>query len=271
MQRQKTGMKQWRELEKTISINMLFNVVASGSKGNSTIIKSHNTIILIDMGISFTRLEEGCHEIGIEPNMIEGVLFTHEHADHVSGLKFIKTRKQYALEGTLPSQNHQVVQLFDPFVIGELVITPIKTSHDAKNPCGYVVENKTEKLVYFTDTGMFPSVNFPFVKNPDYLIIEANHDIQMLLKTKRTYELKQRILSDVGHLSNEDSALVAKEIIGNKTKEIILAHISEEANTPETALKAYKQIFSFYGLDIDKYHVRVANQWHSTIGGHDED
>ena len=250
---------------------MRFNVIASGSKGNATIIQSHNTVILIDMGISFTRLEEGCKELNITPENINAALFTHEHTDHISGLKFIPTRKQYALEGTLPGQNKNIVSLYDPFIIGELVITPIRTSHDAKNPCGYVIENKKEKLVYFTDTGMFPNSNYPFVKNPDYLIIESNHDIPMLLKTNRTYELKQRIMSDVGHLSNEDSALVAKDIIGDRTKEIILAHISEEANTPETALKAYRTIFSFFGLNIDKYHVRVANQHQSTIGGQYED
>ena len=250
---------------------MLFNIIASGSKGNATIIKGKSTVILIDMGISFSRLEEGCKEIGITPEDITGALFTHEHTDHISGLRFIPVKKQYSLERTLPSQGHNEVELFNPFIIGEFVITPIKTSHDAKNPCGFVIEDKTEKLVYFTDTGMFPEINYHFVKNPDYLIIESNHDIPMLLKTHRTAELKARIMSDVGHLCNEDSALIAKEIIGNKTKEIILAHISEEANTPEIAVKAYRKMFSNFGLDIDKYNLRVANQHVSTIGGHYED
>ena len=250
---------------------MIYNIIASGSKGNATIIKGKNNVILIDMGISFSRLEEGCKEIGITPDDIDAALFTHEHSDHINGLRFIPVRKQYALEGTLPSQGHHVISLFDPFIVGDFVITPIKTSHDAVNPCGYVIEEGKTKLVYFTDTGVFPEINYPFVKNPDYLILECNHDIPMLLKTKRTAELKARILSDVGHLCNEDSALIAKEIIGNKTKEITLAHISEEANTPEVALKAYKKIFDYYRLDMNKYNVRVANQHVSLIGGSDED
>lgn len=250
---------------------MLFNIIASGSKGNATIIKGKSTVILIDMGISFSRLEEGCKEIDVTFEMIDGALFTHNHTDHINGLRFIPIKKQYALEGSLPSNGYNVVSLFNPFIIGEFVITPILTSHDAKNPCGYIIEDKNEKLVYFTDTGMFPEINYHFVKNPDYLIIESNHDIPMLLKTNRPMELKARIMSDAGHLCNEDSALVAKEIIGLKTKEIILAHISEEANTPEIAMKAYKKIFSNFGLDIEKYHLRVANQYKSTIGGQYED
>lgn len=250
---------------------MIYNIIASGSKGNATLIKGKKTVILIDMGISFSRLEEGCKEIGITPEMIDAALFTHEHTDHISGLRFIPTKKQYALEGTLPSQGHHAVYLYDPFIVGEFVITPIETSHDAKNPCGYIIEQKEEKLVYFTDTGSFSEMNYPFVKNPDYLIIESNHDIPMLLKTKRTQELKARIMSDVGHLNNEDSALICKNIIGPKTKEITLAHISEEANTPELALKAYQKIFMHYGIDISKYNLRVANQWVSLRGGKDED
>jgi phosphoribosyl 1,2-cyclic phosphodiesterase len=123
-----------------------------------------------------------------------------------------------------------------------------------------------------TDTGCFLEENLPYIKNPTYLIIESNHDIKMLLNTKRTYELKNRILSDVGHLCNEDSAIAACEIIGKDTKEIILAHLSEEANTPECALAAYEKVFNHFGKDIKKYNVRCANQHYSLIGGNlDED
>ena len=250
---------------------MLFNIIASGSKGNATIIKGKSTVILIDMGISFSRLKDGCEEIDVDVNKIDGALFTHNHTDHVNGLRFIPSKIQYALEGSLPSSGYNEVSLFNPFIIGDFTITPVRTSHDAKNPCGYIIEDKEEKLVYFTDTGMFPEVNFHFVKNPDYLIIESNHDIPMLLKTNRPLELKNRIMSDVGHLCNEDSALIAKEIVGPKTKEIVLAHLSEEANTPELAVKAYQKMFALYGLDISKYHLLTANQNHSTIGGHYED
>ncbi len=249
---------------------MYFNIIASGSKGNCTVVVSHKTVILIDMGITFKRLEEGMSEIGLTPDEIDGAIFTHNHTDHINGLKFIPIKKQYAREGAIPSSNFNVVYLNKTFKIGDFKITPIETSHDAPNPCGYIIEDDEEKLVYVTDTGMFIEDNIPLCKNPDYLILECNHDIKMLMKSNRPMDLKNRIMSDHGHLNNEDSALAAKDIIGDKTKEIILAHISEECNTPAVALAAYDKVFSFFGLDISKYNVRVANQWESLLGGNYE-
>ena len=159
------------------------------------------------------------------------------------------------------------MELNVPFTIGDFKITAFPTSHDATNPCGFLLEAGDEKLVYMTDTGVFLEENLPLVKNPTYLVIESNHDIKMLLNTHRTYELKNRILSDVGHLCNEDSAIAAAEIIGDKTKEIVLAHLSEEANTPELALAAYLKVFKYFNINPDKYRSRCAHQHHSVIGG----
>ena len=117
---------------------MKFNIIASGSKGNATIIRHNNTNILIDMGISLTRLKEGLSEFGLGVSDITAALFTHDHADHVSGIKFISPKIQYALRGTLSSTISHVVELFEPFVIGDITITAFPTSHDATNPCGFV-------------------------------------------------------------------------------------------------------------------------------------
>ena len=242
---------------------MHFNIIASGSKGNATLVIYKQTVILIDMGISFVRLEEGLSEVGLSFEDIDGAIFTHNHSDHI---RFLSPKIMYGLKGTLSSLTN-VIELFTPFTIGELEITPIKTSHDAVNPCGFYIKGGNESLVYMTDTGCFLEENLPLIKNPTYLIIESNHDIQMELKTNRSYALKQRILSDEGHLCNEDSAIAACEIIGKDTKEIILAHLSEEANTPELALEAYKKIFKHFNINIDKYHVRCAKQHESTLGG----
>ena len=151
--------------------------------------------------------------------------------------------------------------------MGDFVITPIRTSHDATNPCGYFIEDNEESLFYMTDTGVFIEDNLQLVKNPTYLIIESNHDIKILLATNRTFELKQRILGEYGHLCNEDSAVAAISIIGDNTKEITLAHLSEEANTPEVALEAYQKIFKHFGVNIDNYKVRTAWQRQSLTGG----
>ncbi|MBO6261775.1 MAG: MBL fold metallo-hydrolase [Bacilli bacterium] len=246
---------------------MYYHIIASGSKGNATIVVSNKTVLLIDMGITLKRLEEGLGEINLSLKDINGALFTHNHTDHISGIKFISPKIMYALEGTLPSSLSNVINLYEPFIIGDFTITAFKTSHDATNPCGYLIKDADETLMYMTDTGMFIEDNLPLVKNPTYLIIESNHDIKMLLATKRTFELKNRILSEYGHLCNEDSAIAAISIIGDKTKEITLAHLSEEANTPETALEAYEKIFAHFHINKDKYLIRCANQWVSLSGG----
>lgn len=249
---------------------MYFHNIASGSKGNATIVVSNKTVILIDMGISFVSLQEGMKEINLSPSQIDAAIFTHDHADHFRGLKFLKTKNCYALEGTLPSLC-QVVELFKPFVIKDITITPLKTSHDATNPCGYMLEDGEEKLVYITDTGMFVDENLKYCKNPDYLVIESNHDISMELKTNRPQLLKERVLGEYGHLCNEDSAYASLDIMGPNTKEIYLAHLSEEANTPETALKAYREIFLDHNVDLDKLKIICLQQYASTTGGHYED
>ena len=250
---------------------MFYNIIASGSKGNATIVKYKRTVILIDMGISLERLNEGLEEISLKLEDIDAAIFTHDHADHIRGIKFISPKKEYALEGTLPSSLSNVLYLNKPIKIKDIEITPFLTSHDATNPCGYKLVGGNETMVYMTDTGIFLEENIPLIKNPTYLIIESNHDIKMLLKTNRPFELKDRIMSDHGHLCNEDSALAAIQIIGDNTKEIILAHLSEEANTPELALEAYKKVFNHFHINMDKYCIKCAHQWHSTLGGHHED
>lgn len=251
---------------------MKFNIIASGSKGNATIVSQNKTNILIDMGISLTRLKEGLNEFGLDVKDINAAIFTHDHADHISGIKFLSPKIMYGLRGTLPSSLTNSIELFEPFTIGDIKITAFPTSHDATNPCGFILEANNEKLTYVTDTGVFLDESKEIASNPDYLIIESNHDIRMLLKTNRPYELKNRIMSEHGHLCNEDSAIAAINLLGPKTKQIILAHLSEEANTPEIALAAYLKIFKHFNVNIDKYDVRCANQWVSTIGGRiDED
>ena len=246
---------------------MYFHIIASGSKGNATLVVSGKTVLLIDMGISLTRLEEGLSEVNLSKNDITGALFTHNHTDHISGIKFLSPKIMYGLEGTLPTSLSNVVYLNKPFVIGDFTITPIETSHDATNPCAYLMKDKDSSLFYMTDTGVFVEETLPLIKDPTYLIIESNHDIKMLLHTDRPFELKNRIMSDHGHLCNEDSAIAAISIAGEHTKEIVLAHLSEEANAPEVALEAYDKIFKHFGLSMDKYKVRCANQWVSLTGG----
>ena len=246
---------------------MYFHIIASGSKGNATVVVSNKTVLLIDMGITLMRLEEGLAEINLTKNDITAALFTHDHADHISGIKFLSPKIMYGLEGTLPSSLSNVVFINKPFKIGDFEIIPIETSHDATNPCAYLIKDNDSSLFYMTDTGVFLEETLPLIKDPTYLIIESNHDIKMLLHTNRPFDLKNRIMSDHGHLCNEDSAIAAISIAGEHTKEIVLAHLSEEANTPEVALEAYQKIFRHFNISFDKYLVRCANQRKSLTGG----
>ena len=246
---------------------MFFDIINGGSKGNATVVFTKEATVLIDAGIASSIIEEELNKFNKTLKDIDIVLITHNHTDHIRGIKAFSPKKIYALEGTVPGSLSNVIELNEPFVINGVTITAFPTSHDALNPCGYVLEADEQKLVYMTDTGVYLSSNTPLVKNPDYLIIESNHDIQMLLHTNRPMELIQRILSEFGHLCNEDSAFATLEIIGDNTKEVILAHLSEEANTPETALATYSKVFRYAHKDINKYHVRCANQHIPLIGG----
>ena len=250
---------------------MFFDVICSGSKGNATLVFTKENIFLIDMGIAVKKLEEELALFNKTINDIDALFITHNHADHYRGVKAISPKKQYALDGTLPSSLGNVLEEGVPFIFNKVKITPFMVSHDATNPCGYVFEEDDVKLAYMTDTGKHLTRNNQFMKNPTYLIIESNHDIRMEMLAKRSMEMKQRIMSDYGHLCNEDSAFAALEIIGPNTKEIVLAHLSEEANTPEVALAAYKKIFTYAHVDINKYKVRCAMQHEHLIGGDYED
>ena len=249
---------------------MKFNVIASGSKGNATLVSYKDTLILIDMGVSLSCLTEGLTAMNKKMEDIDISIFTHDHSDHIKGVQYLKNATLAALQGTLscPCMNLEIGKTIK---VKDIDITPVRTSHDATNPCGFILTNDHEKLVYITDTGFIPDETIEAIQNPTYMILESNHDIKMLMKSKRTMQLKLRILSDVGHLCNEDAAIYACNVIGNNTKSIILAHLSEECNSPDVALDAWKKIFAYYKKDFNKYDIRCAKQYEMTFGGQDED
>lgn len=241
--------------------------IQSGSKGNATIIESDGCLLLIDMGISLSNLIEALESIGKRPIDLDALLVTHSHCDHTSGIRYLDPLPIFCTTGTWEANNVNYVSPFEEFMIKNIKVTPIEASHDAKNTIGYILEDKNSKFVYLTDTGYIPQETLNHIKNADYYMIEANHDRKMLLQTNRPRELKLRILSDVGHLSNEDSAMYMSQVIGDCTKEIILSHLSEEANTPDKALDAYQRIFDKKRIKLDKIYLHCANQYQSTVGG----
>lgn len=241
---------------------MKIYILASGSKGNSTLIVNDNHLLLIDLGLSHKRLIEKLDEIGYSFEQIEAFIFTHDHTDHIGGVdKNVDLSKCYTAKGNLDIPCENELRYYQSYKIASFDITVLPTSHDATNPIGFIIKDQNESLMYMTDTGYVSSANFEYMKDATYYIIESNHDYKMLMQTKRPESLKLRIISDYGHLCNEDSAEVISHLVGNNTKSIILAHLSEEANTPEKALAVYKNIFARNMVSLENINLQCANQW----------
>ncbi len=236
-------------------------IASSSSKGNAAFIYSETTLIQIDMGVSLKQLNDAIRQTPFSLSDIQCLLITHEHSDHVKGLS-LKGYKQlniptYAGKKTLKKPTKEIKEE-DSFEIGDFTIIPVRTSHDAEHPLGYVLINGKDKLVYMTDTGYIPEESLPYLENAKYYIIESNHDVDMLMNSKRPMDLKKRIISEHGHLSNFDSANYISSLVGDKSKEITLAHLSEECNTPEIAISTWESVFKEKNLDVHTYNLRCA-------------
>lgn len=219
---------------------MRVSVLSSGSKGNTTYIESKNAKILIDVGNTAKYIKEKLEDIGVEPEELDAVLITHTHIDHVKGLKVFEKKYNipvYLTDIMLKSLDFidKYVLLDDEFDIKDIHINSIKTSHDAPDSRGYVLSSENKSVVYITDTGYINKKYFDILKNRNLYIMESNHDVEMLNNGNYPFSLRQRILSDKGHLSNYDSAKYLCSFIGNNTKYVLLAHLSEDNNTEELA------------------------------------
>lgn len=246
---------------------MKIKVLASGSKGNSTLIRTDNLNILIDIGITYQQLAYELETINLTPKDLTAILITHTHSDHIKGLASLvkKTNiKVYILEEMLEelSKKIPIDNLFiyeDPLEIEELNINLIRISHDVEG-VGFIINHNDKSLVYITDTGYINRKYLPLMKNKNLYVIESNHDEEMLMEGPYPYILKQRVISDKGHLSNNTTADYLLEIVGDKTKHIILAHISENNNTEDLALNTTKNLLEENGIYKD---IIIAKQYES--------
>lgn len=229
---------------------MKVSVLSSGSKGNCTYVETKTTKILIDAGMSCSYIEKQLNDLGVNPNDINKIFITHAHKDHISGLKvFLKKHPTTVClsEKILQEIDFDIKDVYfldEQLLINEdLLITTIKTSHDTDDSNGYIFTEDNKSLVYITDTGYIHMKHHDKLKNKDMYIFESNHDVNMLMQGKYPYYLKQRILGDKGHLSNKDSAYYLSLFTGTNTKNIILAHLSDENNSPTIALETLSKTF----------------------------
>lgn len=222
-------------------------ILASGSKGNATIIKSNQHKILIDVGISFLSINQKLSAKNASILNVDALFITHEHQDHVRGLNTLLKRRIikniFISKGTynnLPVETRKLfpknivfVKADQPFDYGDFNITPFSLSHDAAEPISYVFNSNNKKVVILTDTGYVDQSYFELLKNADMYILESNHDAEMLMKSHRPFNLKRRIVSELGHLGNNEAAWLINEFIKERQQTVIwaVAHISEDCNS----------------------------------------
>ncbi len=243
---------------------MKVKTIASGSKGNCTIVLCENTNIIIDMGISYLTLKKSLEENSLSFENFSGILVTHCHKDHTKGLASLVSKTNlpvYIPEAMYDSLKEYVPYakcnfIDDEFEINDVKIELIHTSHDAPSSVGFIINHCEKSLVYVTDTGYINRKYLAKMVSKDAYIIESNHDEIMLMDGPYPRFLKERVISDKGHLSNKTTAKYLKKIIGSNTKNILLAHLSEKNNTEELALQAMHD----EGLD-EKVNIMIARQY----------
>jgi phosphoribosyl 1,2-cyclic phosphodiesterase len=228
---------------KTLSVCML----ASGSKGNSIYISDGQTSILLDAGLSGVEIERRLKIAGHCPDCINAILVSHEHSDHIKGVGILSRRYKlpvYISVETQKASKHILGELSEPisfqcgntFQINTLTVRPFSLSHDAADPAGFTFSNGDIKIGIATDLGIATSMVKSHLKDCTALILEANHDPDMLINGSYPWPLKQRVKGKTGHLSNNESGALVKELLHEKLTHVILAHLSETNNTPEKAL-----------------------------------
>lgn len=234
--------------------------IASGSSGNCIYVGSETTHLLVDVGISGKKTESGLNSLGITPKDLDGIFITHEHADHIAGLGVLARKygipiygtggtiqaiKNAASVGMIDNELFVEVKADKKLTVKDITINPMKISHDAAEPVAYRLGYGTKKVAVCTDLGVFNDYTVECLRGMDALLIEANHDVNMLQVGPYPYYLKQRILGERGHLSNENSGRLLSRILHDKLNNIILGHLSKDNNLPELAYETVRMEITF--------------------------
>lgn len=248
---------------------MIVSVLASGSSGNSILVGSGSTSLLLDAGLSARRIAERLSDVGFGPGDLSGVLVTHEHGDHVSGIGpvsrkfglpvYATTATHRAMDGRLDGRTERVfIETGVEFVIGDLRVSAFAVSHDCVEPVGYTITDGRSTVTLATDLGVVGGSVRRHIARADCVVLEFNHDERMLMDGAYPWPLKQRIASNVGHLSNVSAANELRRLVTAPMQALVLAHLSEENNTPELAYETAAGVLDAAGRgDVD---IHLASQ-----------
>lgn len=250
---------------------MRVSVLASGSSGNSTFVQIGGTKLLVDAGISARKIKQQLLALGVGLEELDGILITHEHRDHVNGLASLTQKYRlpiYARPDTFksmycyarldPACCHNIG---DSFSVGGLKIEAFNISHDAIDPVGFSIYGQNKKCTVATDLGFVTSNVQKALDNSDALVLEANHDIDMLQEGSYPWHLKRRILSNKGHLSNNDAAWALVRMKKKRRTDVLLAHLSEENNCPDAAFNTVAAIVKSQGYSVGgEFNIKLTKQ-----------
>ena len=256
---------------------MEFCSIASGSSGNCTYAGTEHSAVLVDVGMSGKRIREGLQDADRKPEDIDAILITHEHADHIKGLG-VMARKYgipiYATQGTIsyitgcsqlgvidPELLH-VIRADEPFSIGDLSVEAFSIWHDAAEPVGYRLSSGGKSIAVATDMGCYDDYIVEHLRGLDSILLEANHDVNMLQVGPYPWPLKQRILGKKGHLSNDSAGSLLCDILHDKMSHILLGHLSQENNYAALAYATVRNVINMgeCPYKADDFNIEVAKR-----------
>lgn len=243
-------------------MKLKFCSLYSGSSGNCHYIKTENATILVDAGLSGKKIQQEIINIGEDPKKIDAIFITHEHSDHIQGAGIMSRRFDvpiYANKETWkamePSigevKSHNIKILEECTEVGDLAIKSFDISHDAAHPVGYNIFYKSKKVSLVTDTGCVNDVIINSIMDSDLLLVESNHDEDMVLIGPYPWPLKRRVLGEFGHMSNDTAGNLITKIVRKGTEIVLLGHLSKENNFPELAYKTVENILKENSIDVN--------------------
>lgn len=248
-----------------MGMQLLFSPLFSGSSGNAVYVGNGETGVLVDAGVSCARILGELGKIGVNPASLQGLIITHEHADHIAGAGILSRKLDlpiYASEGTwrgmeeklgaVASKNMRLIDVRQDFFLGGMNVVPFALPHDACEPCGYSFYLGGVKASIATDLGCLRESWLKAVAGSDLVLLESNYDPDMLKAGKYPYALKTRILGRKGHLSNDDAGTAAAQLVALGTRTLILGHLSKENNFPALARQSTVCALRQAGIDAER-------------------